>query len=82
MGAFKDITGQQFGDFIIDSFDPTKGKYRYYWNCHCVKCGYKKSVEGSSIRAGNSTRCVCNKSFGQRESLGYEKDISGKFMAV
>lgn len=78
MGAFKDITGQQFGDFIIDSFDQTKGKYKYYWNCHCVKCGYKKSVEGSSIRAGNSTRCVCDKSFGQRESLGYEKDISGK----
>lgn len=78
MGAFKDITGQQFGDFIIDSFDPTKGKYKYYWNCHCVKCGYRKSVEGSSIRAGNSTRCVCDKSFGRREILGYEKDISGK----
>ena len=54
MGVFKDITGQQFGDFIIDSFDSTKGKYKYYWNCHCIKCGYKKSVEGSSIRAGNS----------------------------
>ena len=78
MGTFKDITGQQFGDFIIDSFDPTKGKYKYYWNCHCVKCGYRKLVEGSSIRAGNSTRCVCNKSFGRREDLGYERDISGK----
>ncbi len=78
MGTFKNITGQQFGDFIIDSFDSTKGKYKYYWNCHCIKCGYKKSVEGSSIRAGNSTRCICDKSFGRRESFGYEKDISGK----
>ena len=78
MSKVKDITGQQFGDFIIDSFDPTKGKYKYYWNCHCVKCGYKKSVEGSSIKSGNSTRCICDKSFGRREDLGYEKDISGK----
>lgn len=78
MGTFKDITGQQFGDFVVDSFDSTKGKYKYYWNCHCAKCGYKKSVNGSSIKTGNSTRCVCNKSFGRKESLGYEKDISGK----
>ena len=50
MSKVKDITGQQFGDFIIDSFDPTKGKYKYYWNCHCVKWVIKNRQKEAALK--------------------------------
>lgn len=79
MGKFIDMTGTEFGDYIVDSFDNTKGEYKYYWNCHCKKCGAKKSVASSSIKNGKSARCnVCNEDFGRREVCGFHKDLTGK----
>ncbi len=79
MGKFIDMTGTEFGDYIVDSFDDTRGKYKYYLNCHCKKCGAKKSVAFSSIKDGESARCnVCNKDFGRRETRGFQKDLTGK----
>lgn len=44
MGKIIDMTGTEFGDYIVDSFDNTKGEYKYYWNCHCKKCGAKSRL--------------------------------------
>ena len=79
MGKFTDMTGTEFGDYIVDSFDDTKGKYKYHWNCHCKKCGATKSIASSSIKNGKSARCnVCNENFGKRETYGFRKDLTGK----
>ena len=49
--AFKDITGQQFGDWKVISYAGNKK-----WNCEC-KCGNKGVIEGSKLRNGEAIRC-------------------------
>jgi len=79
MGKFIDMTGQIYGDFKVIAFDNTKGKYKYYWKCKCIKCGYEKFIEAASLRTGHSQRCnSCNKKFGLRKINGYEEDLTGQ----
>ena len=33
MGNLQDLTGNIYNDFKVISFDNTKGKYKYFWNC-------------------------------------------------
>jgi len=79
MGKFIDMTGTEFGDYIVDSFDNTRGQYKYYWNCHCKNCGAKKSVASGSIKTNKSARCnVCNKNFGKGQKPVFQKNLTGE----
>lgn len=76
----KNLIGYEFGDYIVDSFDNTKGKYKYYWHCHCKHCGAEKSIATHSIETGKSSRCnQCNKNFGKMGNLkGFQENLSGQ----
>ncbi len=80
MGKFIDMTGWEFGDYIVESFDDTKGKYKYYWNCRCKRCGALKSIAVQSIKRNKSSKCnVCNDNFGKNENIkGFSKDLAGQ----
>lgn len=57
---FKDLTGQQFGNLKVISFDKTvKGVSK--WICEC-SCGQIKSVYGTNLTRGLSNSCGCQKS--------------------
>lgn len=82
-GGYKDLTNQIFGDFKAIEFDNSKGKYKYYWICECVNCGYTKSIASSILADDNKNkRCDnCNKDFGLRDKetiTGYAKDLTGQ----
>lgn len=57
MGAFIDLTGQQFGRFTVISRGETR-KGKTHWICRC-QCGTEKQVAGSSLRGGLSKSCGC-----------------------
>lgn len=58
MPAFKDITGERFGRLIVlEVF--RRGKQTKWW-VQC-DCGVKKTVLGSSLRAGVSRSCGCQR---------------------
>ena len=86
MGAkdgYKDLTNQIFGDFKAMKFDKNKGKYKYYWICECINCGYIKSIASSIlIDETKNKRCNnCNKEFGLRDKetiKGYARDLTGE----
>lgn len=60
-----DITGKSFGLWRVIRHD--KGPN---WICQC-KCGSQKSVNGTSLRLGRSTRCMkCHTSRGLRRTHG------------
>lgn len=62
-GRVKDLTGQQFGLWIVAGYH---GRKKYtgrsqanFWLVRCA-CGNERVVQQSSLRAGTSTRCsVC-----------------------
>lgn len=79
MGKLIDLTGKNFGDFKITSFDDTKGKYKYYWNGECIHCCNKKSIASSRLHNNEQIRCdVCNKDFGKSTVKGYAEDLTGQ----
>lgn len=64
MGAFLDLTGQQFGRWLV----LRRGEYRYSpatgrkvgqigWLCRCLGCGAEHEVAGMSLRRGRSRGC-------------------------
>ena len=55
MGSFIDLTGKPFGDWTVLAY---LGKCE--WSCRC-SCGETRTVNGSNLRSGRSTRCaVCS----------------------
>lgn len=80
MGKFNDLTGQIFGDYEVVSFDNTKGKYKYYWNCQCTNCGYKTSLSYSQLKRKDIIpKCKnCNKTYNKPIIKGYLKNLSNK----
>lgn len=60
MAKATNMTGKQIGDWTVLRRDEARsGKYAY-WICKC-KCGKIKSVNGSSLRSGDSTGCGCER---------------------
>lgn len=78
MGNLQDLTGNIYGDFKVISFDNTKGKYKYFWNCECINCGYKKSINISMLKTRPNKCNNCNKDFNKKISKGYKEDLSKK----
>lgn len=79
----KNLTGLRFGKLIVLGYD-CKTKDKHYWLCVC-NCGKEKSVEGGSLKSGNTSSCGClqrertselrlnlaGKKFGKLEVLEY-----------
>lgn len=79
LGKYEDLTGQIFGDFEAIAFDNTKGKYKYYWICKCIHCGFIKSIATGSLKASKSINCnSCNKNFGINTKPSIPVNIVGQ----
>jgi hypothetical protein len=69
MGAFKDLTGQQFGDLTVIELSPLKTKHKHLkWLCRC-SCGIEKIINGRDLASGHTKSCG--------KCLAF-KDITGK----
>lgn len=79
MGNLEDLTGKIYGDYKVVKFDNSKGKYKYYWICECMKCGKEKSIATNSLKTGKSIRCTCNATYNYpKEIKGFQKDLTGQ----
>lgn len=57
MGAFKDLTGQQFGELTVVSCTNTKNPQgNYLWKCKC-SCGNFYIVAGGKLQSGHVKSC-------------------------
>ena len=60
MGKLIDLKGNRFGKWVVIGRDNDR-KGATYWKCKC-DCGNIKSIDGSSLRSGDSTQCTeCRK---------------------
>ena len=57
MSAFKDLTGQRFGNWFVESFCGKNARNQAIYNCRCLNCGNVKQVIGASLLNGSSTQC-------------------------
>jgi hypothetical protein len=54
-----DLTGQEFN--LIRCLSPAPSKNgKTYWNCECIKCGQKKTIQTCHIKNGATKTCGCN----------------------
>ncbi|MDA3732451.1 hypothetical protein PBV87_13240 [Niameybacter massiliensis] len=53
----KDLTGEKYGRLQVIDVDYQKGGYTYY-RCQC-ECGRRKTVRGTSLKAGAVKSCGC-----------------------
>lgn len=68
---FVNLIGRKFGRLEVTSFAGTQNKHRY-WNCVC-ECGGIKTIEGGSLKYGETTSCGCF----NRERLAISKKTHG-----
>ena len=49
-----DLTGKQFGDFIVVDRAPNKvtpsGQQTRVWHCKCKKCGLERNIQASQLK--------------------------------
>jgi hypothetical protein len=78
MPAFKDLTGKKFGRLTVLKFDERDGRSRPHYLCLC-RCGVRKSINGCSLTAGDTTSCGCfHKEVMARNGAKSAIDISGQ----
>ena len=53
-----DLTGKIYETIYIDSQAPSHSG-KTYWNCHCIICNIKKTIQGSHITSGMTKSCGC-----------------------
>lgn len=53
---FIDLTGQQFGYWLVLSQAPRDGN-KTMWNCRCVTCGYETVRRGTHLKNGQFAKC-------------------------
>lgn len=68
--AFKDITGQKFGEWIVLEYAGSG-----YWKCQC-SCGNIKNVAGWHLRKGITTSCGHGKTGFANKDFKENKEIS------
>jgi len=66
MGRFVDLTGQQYGKWLVQARATQQLHGKPAWECLC-ECGTAKVVAGSVLRMGESTSCGC-----------YQKELAAK----
>ena len=59
MGAFIDLTGKKINRLTVIGKGTKHGK-EWYWKCRC-ECGNECEVSGSSLRAGRTKSCGCER---------------------
>ncbi len=80
MPAFKDITGQIFGQVRVNSRAENKRLNSrttlVMWNCTCLVCGKDFVARGTNLKSGNTTTCGCT----NKESVSKAQlvDLTGK----
>jgi len=62
-GEVIDLTGRGFGRLTVLGYSGTNRKRSAQWHCLC-SCGSTKTIDGMSLRKGDTTSCGCY----QRES--------------
>lgn len=71
-----DLTGQQFGDYIVVNRASNKttpsGQQIRVWHCKCIKCGIEKDIQASQLK-NFSGACECTRL--QKKS---EKELAKK----
>ncbi len=82
---FKDIVGKKFGRLLVLERTKNNSKSRpktAFWRCRC-DCGKIISVEGCSLRGGNTKSCGClNRENAQNMGRKRAKDISGERFGI
>lgn len=58
MRKLDDLTGRNFGSWVVLSRDKNGSFSHTKWVCKC-SCGTEKSVYGNSLRSGDTTSCGC-----------------------
>ncbi len=53
----REMDGARFGRLVVVQFDRIHNKRRR-WLCRC-DCGAEKSIDGASLRSGNTKSCGC-----------------------
>lgn len=71
--GFKDLSGSAFGMWRVISFAGVSKNKQAMWLCVCV-CGDHKTVNGGSLRAGQTKSCGCDKG----RAIGDAKRIHGE----
>ena len=69
---FTDMTGRQFGEWRVLSYVGNG-----YWECEC-SCGNIKSIQGYSLRSGESTSCGCK----NKKLIGIQNQKFGKLTVI
>lgn len=59
MSKLIDLTNQDFGYWHVLYRAENSKSGRVRWHCKCTACGTEKDVDGTHLRAGNSTNCGC-----------------------
>lgn len=74
--AYKDLTGQKFGELTVIEYAFTKNK-RAYWKCKC-SCGKELIKIGKNLSNGQDTHCGCLTKIHLSESRISKKDYTGQ----
>ena len=72
-----DLTGKQFGDYIVISRATNKitpsGQQKSVWKCKCKNCGLEKNIQASQLKHF-SGKCLCHPKEIKRDLTGYSFD--------
>ena len=78
MGKFLDLKGLRFGKWTVIKRDVDSTKKNIHWICEC-DCGTIRSVSGTSLKAGISVSCGCERDAKtSKRTLDRINDLSGK----
>lgn len=83
---YKDLTGRQFGNIIVENYAESDKHGKAYWNCYCL-CNPSRiyKIRGASLLSGNTLSCGCLKqSHGEyyiekllkENNISYQKEYS------
>lgn len=83
MGKFIELTGKQFGEWLVLRRDEKNDKKHIRWLCRC-SCGKVVSVMGTHLKSGASTSCGCkrNKTFSEKKTKDLRGNHFGKLTAL
>lgn len=77
--GFKDLTGQEFGDYIVLSRAPNhitpKGQSTRMWHCKCIHCGALKDIAGTQLKQSKNI-CVCTRKNRRKPNTREKKSSS------
>ncbi len=61
MQKYPDLTGERFGNLVVEKYADTTSYGQRRWSCQC-DCGNTCLVTTSNLRSGHTSSCGCKKS--------------------